>query len=136
MESKNSAGLTKGASSHFVRLDTVEKMIATAKDEVLRDARSEIDKQVQMDKALLITVFGIFASVLSFLTIEFSFFKKFDDLKSISGFSCILFSLLLGFNIGLDYLIRNNVHNTGNAYVRNYIIFGTIIFLIGILLVF
>jgi len=127
--------LAKDTKSHGVELDQVEKMIAIAKDEVLKEARVEIDKQLQIDKVSLITVFSIFASVLSFLTIEFSFFKKFDSLKSISGFSCILFSLLFGFNIGLDYLVKSNLRNDNNHYNRNYLILLIALFCVGICLV-
>jgi CRISPR/Cas system-associated protein Csx1 len=156
LKSENNVVLSKDASnrvvepsSHPVQLDEVEKMIAAAnnemlkkaqieidnaKDEVLKEARVEIDKQLQIDRASLITVFSIFASVLSFLTIEFSFFKKFDSLKSISGFSCILFSLLFGFNIGLDYLVKSNLRN--NSYYRwYYVILLGIIFCTGIYLI-
>ena len=96
--------------------DKVREMINEAKNEVLEKARKEsideINKQVQMDKISLITVFGIFASIISFLTIEFQFLKTisgFSGLLEILGFSFVLFALLFGFNIALDYLVKTRL---------------------------
>ena len=134
LKSKNSAGLTKSASTHFVRLDEVEKMIAAAKDEVLRDARIEINRQVQIDKASLITVFSIFASFFSFFSVGFPFLKELKGPGSVSGFLCILFTLLFGFNVGLDYLVKNNLNNNAN-YTWKYVALLMLVFMVGVILV-
>lgn len=96
--------LTAGASETWVK-EEIEK----AKKEVKDDADKAIREQVQTDKASLITVFGIFASVISFLTIEFQFLKTLCSLEKILGFSLILFALLFGFNVALDYLIKSRL---------------------------
>src|SRR5437868_4106995 len=65
---------TKGLSIKDV--DTrIDMKLEAAKEDVLRNAKIEIDKQIQTAQASFITVFGIFASITSFLTIEFQFLK-------------------------------------------------------------
>lgn len=71
--------------------------------------KDEINKQIQMDKASLMTVFGVFASILAFLTVEFHILTALNNLQQIVGFSLILFALLLGFNIALDYLMKSHI---------------------------
>lgn len=89
----------------------VKSEIAVAKKEVMEEADQAIQKQVQIDKASLITVFGVFASIISFLTIEFQFLKTVCSLQKILGFTFILFALLYGFNIALDYLVKSRLDN-------------------------
>lgn len=89
--------------------DAVRKMINEAKDEVLVKARNEIQKQVQMDKISLMTVFGIFASILFILTGEFQFLKTITEVRVILGFSLVMFAQLFSFNIALDYLVKTRL---------------------------
>lgn len=83
--------------------------IELAKKAVFSDAEKEIVKQVQLDKASLFTVFGIFASIISFLTIEFQFLKTVCSFDKILGFTLILFTLLFSFNLALDYLVKSRL---------------------------
>jgi hypothetical protein len=92
--------------------------------------KAEIEKQVQTDKASLITVFGTFASILAFLTVEFQFLKTINTLEKITGFTLILFSLLISFNLILDYVIKLRTQN--NTSKPNITIFvAMIIILLG-----
>jgi amino acid transporter len=95
--------------SKTASINWVKNEIATAKDELRKEAENAIQEQVQTDKASLITVFGIFASIISFLTIEFQFLKTVCSLDKIIGFTLILFALLFGFNVALDYLIKSRL---------------------------
>lgn len=99
--------IEKGNEETVLTLEGVKDEISKATDKVLDDAKKEIANQSQLDKASLITVFGIFASVISFLTIEFQFLKTMCSFEKILGFTLVLFALLFGFNIGLDYLIKS-----------------------------
>ena len=74
-------------------------------------SKDQFEQSIETDKISLITIFGIFASILSFLTIEFQFLKTLNDIKSIVGFTFILFALLLGLNLGLDFLVKNKEKN-------------------------
>lgn len=91
--------------STTVDRETVEKMIQAAKDDAIRHANSKIDEQMQKAQDSFITVFGIFSSVLSFLTIEFQFLRTLSHVDQIVGFSLLLFALLLSFNLALDYMV-------------------------------
>ena len=68
-----------------VTLQEVETMIKNAEIKILQKADHKINEQVQTDKASLITVFGLFASIISFLTIEFQFLKTIDNFNRIIG---------------------------------------------------
>lgn len=114
----------------------IAEAIEKAKEDFLKaaktEANEEIRKQVQTDKASLITVFGIFASIVSFLTIEFQFLKTICSFEKLVGFTLILASLLLCFNIGLDYLIKSR---TDKETPKPNIVFGVfvaILFILGI----
>jgi hypothetical protein len=102
-----------GTENPKVNHETLIHEINKAKIEVLKiakiETKREINKQVQADKASLITVFGIFASIISFLTIEFQFLKTVCSFEKVLGFTLILFSLLISFNISLDYLIKGRL---------------------------
>lgn len=106
----------KGIESFELTSEWVLQEIGKAKDEILKeaknDARDKIDEQVQIDKVSLITVFGVFASIISFLTIEFQFLKTICSLEAILGYTFVLFALLFGFNIGLDYLVKSRLEKT------------------------
>jgi|GEM_PF-6120443 len=57
-------------------LEEVEKMIQNAKDDVIRQANAKINEQMQKAQDSFITIFGIFSSVLSFLSHRISIFKN------------------------------------------------------------
>lgn len=135
-DDKNFIRENKGAVSAELTPDWVLHEIAEAKKEVLSDAKKEINTQVQMDKASLITVFGIFASVISFLTIEFQFLKTLCSVGKITGFSLLLFSLMLGFNLSLDYLVKSRTEKTAPKPNALFTFFVFITFCMGIIFTF
>jgi hypothetical protein len=120
----------------------VQNMIAGAfekeKPELLQrasaEAKLEIDKQMQLSQASFITVFGIFASITSFLTIEFQFLKTLKNVQHITGFTLILFAALFGFNIALDYLVKSRLDRETPRPNMFFSCFVTCLFVIGILL--
>lgn len=103
--------------------------------EIKKETKEEIEKQVQTDKASLMTVFGIFASVISFLTIEFQFLKTICSIEKITGFTLILFSLLFSFNIGLDYLIKSRLDKESPKPNNIFIFFILILLIFGIFII-
>lgn len=118
----------------------VLEKIDNAKEEALKNAKNEAEKaireQVQTDKASLITVFGIFASIISFLTIEFQFLKTLCSFEKILGFTLILFSLLFGFNIALDYLVKSRTDMETPVPNKYFILLIVFVFIMGIIFSF
>lgn len=148
MPKKNQQSNTVGEKSSFqptqseppITLNEAKREIAEAigkaKEDFLKiaktEASEEIRKQVQTDKASLITVFGVFASIISFLTIEFQFLRTICSFEKLIGFTLILASLLLCFNLALDYLVKSR---TDKETPKPNIIFGVfliILFISGI----
>lgn len=123
--------ITSGASEGWVK-----EQIETAKKEVKEEAEKAIREQVQMDKASLITVFGIFASVISFLTIEFQFLKTLCSLEKILGFTLMLFALLFGFNVALDYLVKSRLDKETPRPNLYFIFIVALLFCVGIVFSF
>lgn len=94
----------------FERIDErIEKKLAEATAETLDKAKSEIEKQIQIAQASFITVFGIFASITSFLTIEFQFLKGLTNINQVIGFTLVLSGSLFLFNIALNNLVKNQL---------------------------
>jgi hypothetical protein len=119
--------------------DIVRKLVKPDLDKLSADvqnAKDEIAKQIQTDKATLITIFGIFASITSFLTIEFQFLKTVCCLEKIVGFSLVLFALLFGFNIALDYLIKSRLDKDTPRPHKYFIALTVVLFCIGIFFIY
>jgi hypothetical protein len=131
-------GVIQESSGKKVELskEWVLEEINNAKTEALKNAKEEAEKaireQVQTDKASLITVFGIFASVVSFLTIEFQFLKTLCSFEKVLGFTLLLFALLFGFNVALDYLIKSRTSKETPKLDNYFLALVVIVFIFGI----
>lgn len=97
---------TKDITLEHVTLQQVKTMFEEAEARILQQADHKINEQLQTERISSITVFGFFASIITFLTVEFQFLKTIDSFNKIIGFTFILFALLFGFNLGLDYLVK------------------------------
>jgi hypothetical protein len=136
LDEKKLSSRIKAKKAHSqITWEEVDNALERAKVEFLREAKIEIEKQVQTDKASLITVFGIFASILSFLTIEFQFLKAAPDAKSILGLSLVLFASLFGFNIALDYLVKNRLDKDNSCASLIFTIFTIFLFIFGCIVI-
>lgn len=107
-----------------------EEGVRELMEQVKSEFRKETERQVLLERASLITIFGLFASITSFLIVEFQCLKAVNGVWEIVGFSCTAFALLLGFNIGLDYLIKSRF-DEGLKLHRHYIAFVALFFVIG-----
>ena len=76
------------------------------KDFVSSHVKEEIQKEIKFDKASLFTVFGIFASIVTFVSVEIQILKILCDVWDIIGFSIIILASLLTFILILDYIGR------------------------------
>ena len=137
----------------FVDMAQVKEMIAESeqntaamierfKYEILEKAGRELSDQIQTDKISLITIFGIFASFFTFLTIEVQVLKDAKGIGVIIGFSLILWALLLTFPIALDYLIASRVSSASGKKMhgegKRLIVYGVVVavlFAVGIMFV-
>lgn len=128
----SSSESTNLQSSTEVTLDKVVQMI----DEVKKETSTEMMRQVQTDKASLITVFGVFASIISFLTIEFQFLRTICSFEKLIGFTIILASLLLCFNIALDYLVKSRIDKETPMPNMIFTIFVLALFVLGIVFMY
>lgn len=75
-------------------------------EEKLKEITDGFEKRLITDKASLITVFGIFASIVTFLSVEIQAFKNICDPVKLLGFSVIILASLLSFVFVL-HLIAN-----------------------------
>lgn len=95
------------------RKELAEEIKSTEKKigQIVDDAKKEMATQIQVDKVALMSIFSIFAFVLSFLTIEFRFLQSVESVGEILAFTLILCSLLLCFPLSLDYLITSRMYD-------------------------
>lgn len=125
--------IQSGTQSPSIDIELIKKLIQEEHDTINRAVQEEIQRQIQDDKISLITIFGIFASITSFLTIEFQFLKTVNSLEKILGFSLILFALLLSFNVALDYIVKSGVSKkTLTPSIAFYALMGSL-FIVGVL---
>lgn len=68
--------------------------------------KDEIQREIKFDKASLFTVFGIFVSIVTFVSIEIQILKTLCDFWNVTGFSIIILASLLTFILILDYIGR------------------------------
>ena len=101
------------------------------------ELRDEMNQQMQASQTSFITVFGIFASIISVLTIEFQFLSKIDnDIRHLVGFTLILFASLFGFNIALDYLAKNLFKKQSQLPMWVFVGFTIGLFILGIVFIY
>lgn len=81
---------------------TEDQLRGLVKDHV----KEEIQKEIKFDKASLFTVFGIFAAIVTFISIEIQLLRTLCGFWSVVGFSIIILASLLTFVLLLDYIGR------------------------------
>lgn len=108
-----------------------------AKKFILDNINEQIRKEIATDKASLFTVFGVFASIVTFLSVEIQILMRFDDPWNSSGFSLIILASLLIFITLLDYIGRG-WRDDSTQQLKNFpwVLFAitTLIFLTGLFL--
>lgn len=132
--------LTIKADEHavtFSRSDAqalIDLAVKEAVEKSMKETQKLVDKQSLSDRTSLVSIFGIFASVLSFLTVEFQFLKRLHNVTQIIGFSFILCALLLQFNIALDYLVRSRIDTATPFAHRGLVVVMTTLLIAGLFL--
>ena len=88
------------------------------------------------DKASLFTLFGVFASILTFTSIEIQILKTTCSFWKITGLSLIMLSSLLCFIFVLDYIGRSwgkEFNEQWKLFPRHLLIIVSVIFITGII---
>lgn len=131
LDEKKPSSRLKAKKARQITWEEIDQALEHARLKFLEEAKREIEKQVQTDKASLITVFGIFASIISLLTIEFQFLQKASSAKSVLGLSLVLFASLFGFNIALDYLVKSRLDKETPYPNLFFAVFTMLLFALG-----
>jgi len=104
------------------------------KEFISNHVRDEIQKEIKFDKASLFTVFGIFASIVTFVSIEIQILRTVCDFWNVVGFSIISLGSLLTFILILDYIGRG-WRNEFKLEVKQFpwilMIFIVLLFVVG-----
>jgi hypothetical protein len=115
----------------------VKKMITDAignVDEKMQPIIGKIDKfekSLVTDKASLMTVFGIFASVVTFLSVEIQFLKNVCDPLRLVGFSLVLLASLLSFVWMLHLLANFWINERVKDHPKLLVVFIVLLFGLG-----
>lgn len=98
------------------------------KQQISESVKEEIRKEIAIDKASLFTIFGIFASIVVFISVEIQILKTVCDFRQIVGFSLIMLASLTMFVLLLDHIGRAWRHNLKEQFMSfPWIIFGMIV---------
>lgn len=108
-----------------INLEQVKKLTDEAVEKAVVHAKVLIEQQSQYDRSQFISIFGIFASVLAFLVINFQFLNTLRNINQIIGYSFILAGLLVGLNVALYDLVNDKLNMT--KLIRLYVIVGLLI---------
>lgn len=90
----------KSENNLFVTQEHVKNIL----DEELQKRFDRFEDRLITDKASLITVFGIFASIVAFLSIEIQILKTICAYWKVAGFSLIILASLLSFVLILHFI--------------------------------
>lgn len=63
-------------------------------------------KRIENEKDSILSIFGIWAGLIAFITVEFNFLKTLYSWQEFVGFSLIVSGLIFGFSMSLEILIR------------------------------
>src|SRR3989338_8443136 len=94
----------------FLSKEEVEKMITEAIGKIdqkispITDKIDKFEERLVTDKSSFMTVFGIFASIVTFLSVEIQIFKNVCDAFKLIGFSFGLLASLLLFVLALHWI--------------------------------
>ena len=97
--------------------------------------KTAVQQEIATDKATLFTVFGIFASIVTFVSVEIQILKSICSIWNILGFSLVILASLLLFLLMLDYIWRwwrNSFKDEVNKFPWIILILIVIIFIVSI----
>ncbi len=74
----------------------------------LQRSLNALNEQIEKQKTDVISVIGVFAGLITFLTVEFQFLKTIHSGERVIGFSMLFWALLISFNIVLVFLLDSS----------------------------
>ena len=89
--------------SNYIK-EEIKKEVLLMQSLVKEEIKVTVSEQTKIDKASLFTVFGIFASIVTFVSVEIQVFKTICDIWILTGFTLVILASLLIFILLLDYI--------------------------------
>jgi len=83
----------------------------------MRELERRLEEKFSKDKSSLLTIFGIFASLVTFLLIEVQILKNICDFWRLFGFSFFILGGLLTFVFILQYLTKSWIENDNSIEI-------------------
>ncbi len=122
----------------FLSKEEAERMIKEATDKIdqrispITDKIDKFEDRLVTDKSSLMTVFGIFASIVTFLSVEIQIFKNVCDAFRLIGFSLGLLASLLAFVLVLHWIANFWINKEKEIEIPKWLLSSiTLIFVLG-----
>jgi hypothetical protein len=119
--------------------DSVVSLNEDKLNEIVTDrVKKAVASEISADKASLFTVFGVFASIVTLISVEIQMLKTLCSFWDVIGFSLILLAALLIFILLLDHIGRGWRDDSGKEQFKNLpwpiLIICIVLFSVGIVL--
>lgn len=125
----------KEKKSDGVQSDSTSQLLSSQGSR-LDKLEDTFEKRLATNTTNLITVFGIFASIVTFLSIEIQIFKNICDPLRLLGFSLIVLASLVSFIFVLHVIANFWINEKAKEYPKIIIAFILLFFIGGIALFF
>jgi len=90
-------------------IENLQEILDLAKKETIEESKKENKKEIDNLKRDFFVIFGIFASLVTFVVGEISILKTIDNMYDKVGFSFLFVSLMLGFLFGIMFLLDSEI---------------------------
>lgn len=94
---------------NFFKWETSKNITIYASKDDVEQAKKDIRNEIIQERWTLIWVFWIFASIVTFLSIEIQVLRSICDYNIFVWITLIILWWLILFNVIMNYLIRNNI---------------------------
>jgi cytochrome bd-type quinol oxidase subunit 2 len=81
-------------------------------EEAVKIRLSEIEKKIEKDRTSILTIFGIFASVIAFLSVQVQILQKATSFSQLVSLSLILIAGLLCFVLALQWITKTWIEDS------------------------
>jgi ABC-type multidrug transport system fused ATPase/permease subunit len=113
-----------------IKSDSASKLLSR-QDEKIDRLEDIFEKRLSTNTTNLITVFGIFASIVTFLSIEIQIFKNICDPFRLLGFSLVILASLLSFIFILHLIASFWINEKAKEYPKSILVFIALLFIGG-----
>jgi len=90
-------------------IEDLQEILEQAKKETIEESKKENKREIDNLKRDFFVIFGIFASLVTFVVGEISILKTIDNIYDKVGFSFLFVSFILGFLFGIMFLLDSDV---------------------------